>query len=120
MMSDDGYITGALGTMSGPPTSYVMYFVTSDNQVIGNFTLDSTCDLLSMSGDGRITAVSGPDWDSLYVFIKTDVIETPAPPPIGGEILPPAILQLTMLIALIAILGSGIIFNKKAIIRGKN
>ncbi|MEM3705654.1 MAG: hypothetical protein QXX59_07000 [Candidatus Bathyarchaeia archaeon] len=52
------------------------YFFKSDGTMIANFDLPQFSPLISMSGDGMITAVAGPGYDSLYVF-QTVVDITP-------------------------------------------
>ena len=53
------------------------YFFKSDGTMIANFSLPQPSPLVSMSGDGIITVVAGPGYDSLYVF---QTIEDNTPP----------------------------------------
>jgi hypothetical protein len=48
-------------------TNYTAYFFKTDGTMIANFTLLQHSPIVSMSGNGRITAMGGPP-DSLYVF----------------------------------------------------
>lgn len=64
-INNDGNIIAA-STYNG--TSYKAYFFKSDSNIIGEFDLLQYSPLVSMSGSGRITAIGGPGWDSLYVF----------------------------------------------------
>jgi hypothetical protein len=67
--------------------NYTAYFFWSNGTVIDEFNLDQPSPLVSMSGDGRITAIGGPGFDSFYVFelladttppLIKDVYQTPS------------------------------------------
>jgi hypothetical protein len=72
-MSDDGSIIAASVQAE---SNYTAYFFKSNGDLIREFDLENG-GLVSMSGDGHITAVAGPGWDSLYVF---EVIVDTTPP----------------------------------------
>ncbi|MEM3623452.1 MAG: hypothetical protein QXR76_06770, partial [Candidatus Bathyarchaeia archaeon] len=73
-ISDNGGIIA--GAAQAPDWSNSAYFFKSDGTMIANFSLPQFSPLISMSGDGIITAVAGPGYDSLYVF-QTLVDVTP-------------------------------------------
>jgi len=73
-MSDNGGIIAA--SAQTIDQNYTAYFFTSDGNMITSFDLPQYSPLVSMSGNGLITAVAGPGWDSLYVF-KTITDTTP-------------------------------------------
>ncbi|NWF86514.1 hypothetical protein HXY32_01670 [Candidatus Bathyarchaeota archaeon] len=64
-INDEGNIIAASAYND---TSYKVYFFKSDSNMIGEFDLLQYSPLVSMSGSGRITAIGGPGWDSLYVL----------------------------------------------------
>ena len=66
-MSDDGGIIAA-SAQAPDQSNYTAYFFKSDGNMIDNFDLPQCSPLVSMSGNGLITAVAGPGFDSLYVF----------------------------------------------------
>jgi WD40 repeat protein len=72
-MSDDG---GIIAASVQAESNYTAYFFKSNGDLIRAFDLENG-GLVSMSGDGHITAVAGPGWDSLYVF---EVLEDSTPP----------------------------------------
>jgi hypothetical protein len=65
-ISDDGGIIAASAETA--EYNYTAYFYKSDGNVIGEFELPQDSPLVSMSGNGSITAIGGPGFDSLYVF----------------------------------------------------
>jgi hypothetical protein len=65
-MSDDGGIIAA--SAETVESNYTAYFFKSDGNMIGEFDLLQHSPLVSMSGNGSITAIGGPGFDSLYVF----------------------------------------------------
>jgi WD40 repeat protein len=65
-MSDNGGIIAASAETA--ESNYTAYFYKSDGNVIGEFELPQSSPLVSMSGNGNITAIGGPSLDSLYVF----------------------------------------------------
>lgn len=67
-INDDGSLIAA-AAMIGVASNYKAYFFESNGGMIGEFDLLQFCPLVSMSGDGRVVAVAGPGYDSLYVFI---------------------------------------------------
>lgn len=67
-ISDDGSLIAA-AAMIGVASEYKAYFFESDGTMVGEFDLLQVCHLVSMSGDGGVTAVAGDGFDSLYVFI---------------------------------------------------
>jgi len=75
-VSNDGGIIAASVTNG---SSYKALFFKSDGVMIGEFDLMQFSPLISMSGNGGITAMGGPGWDSLYVF---KVLEDSTPPQI--------------------------------------
>jgi hypothetical protein len=74
-MSDNGGIIAA-SAQAPDQSNNTAYFFKSDGSMIGEFNLTQYSPLLSMSGNGLITAVAGPGFDSLYVF-KTITDTTP-------------------------------------------
>lgn len=74
-MSDNGGIIAA-SAQAPDQSNYTAYFFKSNGDLIREFDLENG-GLVSMSGDGHITAVAGPGWDSLYVF---EVIVDTTPP----------------------------------------
>jgi WD40 repeat protein len=64
-MSDNG---GIIAASVEAESNYTAYFFKSDGNMIGEFDLLQYSPLVSMSGNGSITAIGGPGWDSLYVF----------------------------------------------------
>jgi hypothetical protein len=74
-MSDNGGIMAA--SAQTLDQNYTAYFFKSDGSMIGEFDLPQYSPLVSMSGNGLITAVAGPGWDSLYVF---EALEDSTPP----------------------------------------
>jgi hypothetical protein len=66
-ISDDGEIISATAQI-GVTSDYKAYFLKRNGEIIEEFDLPQNSPLLSMSGDGIITAVAGPGPDSLYVF----------------------------------------------------
>jgi hypothetical protein len=74
-MSDNGGIIAA-SAQAPDQSNYTAYFFKSDGSMIDKFDLPQYSPLVSMSGNGLITAVAGPGWDSLYVF-KTITDSTP-------------------------------------------
>ena len=74
-MSDDGGIIAA-SAQAQDQSNYTAYFFKSDGNMIDKFDLPQYSPLVSMSGNGLITAVAGPGFDSLYVF-KTITDTTP-------------------------------------------
>jgi len=73
-IDDEGVIIAAAGDeVSASPKAY---FFKSNGDMIDEFELDQYSPLISMSGNGLITAVAGPGFDSLYVF-KTITDITP-------------------------------------------
>jgi hypothetical protein len=75
VISDDGGIIAATTESAAP--NYKAYFLKSDGAMTDEFDLVQHSPLASMSGNGRITAIAGPGWDSLYVF---EAIEDLTPP----------------------------------------
>jgi len=73
-MSDNGGIIAA--SAQTIDQNYTAYFFKSDGNMIDKFDLPQYSPLVSMSGNGLITAVAGPGFDSLYVF-KTVTDITP-------------------------------------------
>ena len=73
-IDDQGGIIAATGdeVLASPKA----YFFKSNGDMIDEFELDQYSPLISMSGNGLITTVAGPGWDSLYVF-KTITDTTP-------------------------------------------
>jgi len=65
-ISYDGSLIAASGYNG---TSYKAYFFESDGTMIAEFDLLQFSPFVSMSGDGGVTAVAGPGFDSLYVFV---------------------------------------------------
>ena len=74
-ISDDGEVISAT-TEVGSASNYKAYFFKRNGEMIEEFDLLQPSPLLSMSGNGNITAVGGPGYDSLYVF-KLVVDSTP-------------------------------------------
>jgi hypothetical protein len=74
-ISDDGGIIVA-SAETVDYNNYTAYFFKSDGSMISEFNLPQNSTLVSMSGDGLITAMAGPGFDSLYVF-KTITDTTP-------------------------------------------
>jgi hypothetical protein len=74
-MSDNGGIIAA-SAQAPDQSNYTAYFFKSDGNMIDKFDLPQYSPLVSMSGNGLITAVAGPGFDSLYVF-KTITDTTP-------------------------------------------
>jgi hypothetical protein len=65
-INDDGNII-ACSSQTGF-TNYTAHFFWSNGTLIDEFPLNQRSPIVSMSGDGRITAMGGPGFDSLYVF----------------------------------------------------
>ena len=65
-ISEDG---GIIAASAQNASNYKAHFFKSDGSTIGEFDLLQSSPLVSMSGDGRIVAMGGPGFDSLYVFI---------------------------------------------------
>jgi hypothetical protein len=74
-ISDDGEIISATAQI-GLASNYKAYFLKRNGEIIEEFDLPQYSPILSMSGNGIITAVAGPVPDSLYVF-QTLVDKTP-------------------------------------------
>ena len=74
-ISDDGEIISATAQI-GVASNYKAYFLKRNGEIIEEFDLPQYSPILSMSGNGIITAVAGPGPDSLYVF-QTLVDKTP-------------------------------------------
>jgi hypothetical protein len=74
-ISDNGGMIAASASASDE-SNHTAYFYKSDGNLIAKFDLLQRSPLVSMSGNGLITAVAGPGWDSLYVF-KTITDTTP-------------------------------------------
>jgi len=74
-MSDNGGIIAA-SAQAPDQSNYTAYFFKSDGNMVDKFDLPQYSPLVSMSGNGLITAVAGPGFDSLYVF-KTITDTTP-------------------------------------------
>jgi hypothetical protein len=74
-MSDNGGIIAA-SAQAPDNSNHTAYFFKSDGTMIASFDLPQRSPLVSMSGNGLITAVAGPGFDSLYVF-KTITDTTP-------------------------------------------
>jgi hypothetical protein len=66
-ISDDGEIISATAQI-GVASDYKAYFLKRNGELIEEFDIPQYSPILSMSGDGIITAVAGPGPDSLYVF----------------------------------------------------
>jgi len=91
-ISDDGEIISATAQI-GLASSYKAYFLKRNGEIIEEFDLPQSSPLLSMSGDGIITAVAGPGPDSLYVFqtlvdITPPVIENVHQQPANDSVYP--------------------------------
>jgi hypothetical protein len=65
-ISDDGLILAC--SLQTNISNYTACLLGSDGTMIQQFSLAQRSPFVSMSEDGRIIAVSGPGWDSLYVF----------------------------------------------------
>jgi WD40 repeat protein len=74
-MSDNGGLIAA-SAQAPDQSNYTAYFFKSDGNMIDKFDLPQYSPLVSMSGNGLITAVAGLGFDSLYVF-KTIIDSTP-------------------------------------------
>jgi hypothetical protein len=72
-ISDNG---GIIAASAESEFNYTAYFFKSDGTMIASFDLPQRSPLVSMSGNGLITAVAGLGPDSLYVF-KTVTDTTP-------------------------------------------
>jgi len=66
-ISDDGEVISAT-TQVGLASDYKAYFFKRNGELIEEFDLSQYSPLLSISGNGNITAVGSPGYDSLYVF----------------------------------------------------
>jgi hypothetical protein len=91
-ISDNGGIIAA-SAQASDYSNNTAYFFKSDGNMIDNFDLPQYSPLVSMSGNGLMTAVAGPGWDSLYVFKTiTDttppLIENVHQQPINDNVLP--------------------------------
>ncbi|MEM3458696.1 MAG: hypothetical protein QXN36_03610 [Candidatus Bathyarchaeia archaeon] len=75
-ISKDGSIM-AVPTMDPSSGDYAAYFLTANGNIIGNITLPSFANMVSMSTAGTTVAMAGPGYDSLYLF----KIETDSTPP---------------------------------------
>jgi hypothetical protein len=91
-ISDNGGLIAA--SIRAPDWSNsTAYFFKSDGTMIAEFDLPQLSPLVSMSGDGIITAVAGPGYDSLYVFqtlvdITPPVIENVHQQPANDSVYP--------------------------------
>jgi hypothetical protein len=65
-INDDGNIIACSAQTDF--TNYTAHFFWSNGTLIDEFPLNQLSPIVSMSGDGRITAMGGPGFDSLYVF----------------------------------------------------
>jgi len=91
-ISDTGGLIAA-AAQAPDESNNTAYFFKSDGTMIANFNLPQSSPLLSMSGDGIITAVAGPGPDSLYVFqtlvdITPPVIENVHQQPANDSVYP--------------------------------
>jgi WD40 repeat protein len=85
-ISDDGNLIAA--SVQTGLDNYTAYFLKSDGTIIEEFNLTQRSPILSMAGNGHITAIGGPGWDSLYVF---ELLQDSNPPTIEDvHQIPPA------------------------------
>jgi len=85
-ISDDGEVISAT-TQIGMHSDYKVYFLKRNGELIEEFDLLQCSPILSMSGNGNITAVGGPGYDSLYVF---ELLTDSTPPTIENVYQVPA------------------------------